>query len=58
MSLSDEVNFTHSCKLEDYLERDTAVWDKALLLGYNNSDYRFWQADEAFSEVKVVSQER
>jgi len=44
MSLADESNFTHSFKLEDYPPRDTAVWDQALSLGYNNSDYRFWQA--------------
>lgn len=43
-SLADESNFTHSFPLEDYPERDTAVWDQALSLGYNNSDYRFWQA--------------
>lgn len=43
-SLSDEANFTHSYKFEDYPERDTAVWDQALSLGYNNSDYRFWRA--------------
>ena len=43
-SLADESNFTHSFKLEDYPARDTAVWDQALSLGYNNSDYRFWQA--------------
>lgn len=43
-TLADEANFTHSYKLEDYPERDIAVWDQALSLGYNNSDYRFWQA--------------
>ena len=43
-SLVDEANFTHSFKLEDYSIRDTAVWDEALSLGYNSSDYRFWKA--------------
>ena len=43
-SLADESNFTHNFKLEDYPRRDTAVWDQALSLGYNSSDYRFWQA--------------
>lgn len=43
-NLSDESNFTHNFKLEDYPARDTAVWDQALSLGYNSSDYRFWQA--------------
>lgn len=43
-SLADEANFTHSYKLEDYPARDTAMWDQALSLGFNNSDYRFWQA--------------
>jgi len=43
-SLADESNFTHHFALEDYPERDTAVWDQALSLGYNNTDYRFWQA--------------
>lgn len=43
-SLADESNFTHTFALEDYPQRDTAVWDQALSLGYNNSDYRFWQA--------------
>jgi amidase len=42
--LADEANFTHTFKLEDYPIRDTAVWDQALSLGYNSSDYRFWQA--------------
>jgi amidase len=43
-SLADESNFTHTFALEDYPQRDTAVWDQSLSLGYNNSDYRFWQA--------------
>lgn len=43
-SLADERNFTHTFPLEDYPQRDTGVWDQALGLGYNNTDYRFWQA--------------
>jgi len=43
-SLADESNFTHTFPPEDYPARDTGVWDQALSLGYNNSDYRFWQA--------------
>jgi amidase len=43
-SLADEANFTHNYKPEDYPARNTAVWDQALSLGYNRSDYRFWQA--------------
>ena len=42
--LADERNFTHTTPLEAYPERDTGVWDQALGLGYNNTDYRFWQA--------------
>jgi amidase len=43
-SLADVSNFTHSFLLEAYPERNTAAWDGALALGYNNSDYRFWRA--------------
>ncbi|CZR62918.1 related to amidase [Phialocephala subalpina] len=43
-SLADESNFTHTFSLEQYPQRDTGVWDQSLSLGYNNSDYRFWQA--------------
>lgn len=43
-SLADASNFTHSFKLEDYPARDTDIWDAALSLGFNSSDYRFWQA--------------
>ncbi|KAM3084020.1 hypothetical protein ACMFMG_001873 [Clarireedia jacksonii] len=48
-SLADESRFTKSYPLEDYPERDTAVWDESLALGYNNSDYRFWQAYQTTS---------
>ncbi|PSS28134.1 hypothetical protein M430DRAFT_24495 [Amorphotheca resinae ATCC 22711] len=43
-SLADEANFTHAFKPEAYPSRDTAIWDQALSLGYNNSDARFWKA--------------
>jgi amidase len=43
-SLSDESNFTHHTAPEEYPNRNTAVWDQSLSLGYNNSDSRFWEA--------------
>ncbi|TVY62812.1 putative amidase [Lachnellula suecica] len=43
-SLEDISNFTHMFPLEDYPERDTAVWNTSLSLGYNNTDPRFWDA--------------
>ncbi|RDW77927.1 amidase-2 [Coleophoma crateriformis] len=48
-SLADIARFTHTFTLEDYPERDTAVWDQALSLGYNNTDGRFWEAYQATS---------
>jgi amidase len=42
--LAEVSNFTHTYKLEDYPERDTGLWDQDLGLGYNNTDYRFWEA--------------
>jgi amidase len=41
-SLSDLRAFTQSFPAEDYPDRNTATWDAALALGYNNSDIRFW----------------
>jgi len=44
-SLADVSNFTHAHgHLEDYPDRNTGVWDKALALGFNNTDPRFWAA--------------
>jgi amidase len=43
-SLADEANYTHRFTLEDYPDRDTAIWNQSLSLGYNNSDSRFWEA--------------
>ncbi|KAG0650058.1 amidase, partial [Hyphodiscus hymeniophilus] len=48
-SLAGAASFTHSSKLESYPTRDTAIWDEALSLGYNSSDYRFWKAFERTS---------
>lgn len=44
-SLAVERNFTRTFPLEDYPDRDTAVWDDALdTQGWNNTDPRFWAA--------------
>ncbi len=41
-SVADLRAFTQSFPLEDFPDRNTATWDTALALGYNNSDGRFW----------------
>ncbi|KAI1377507.1 amidase [Hypoxylon crocopeplum] len=41
-SLADVREFTQTFALEEYPNRDTATWDSAIALGYNNSDGRFW----------------
>jgi amidase len=41
-TLEDLRNFTQSFPAEDYPDRNTARWDDALSLGYNNTDIRFW----------------
>ncbi|KAI1394742.1 amidase signature enzyme [Hypoxylon fuscum] len=41
--LADMRKFTQTFALEEYPDRDTAIWDEALALGYNNSDSRFWE---------------
>jgi amidase len=44
-SLADVRNFTRSFPLEDYPDRDTAIWDVALdKQKWNNTDPRFWAA--------------
>jgi amidase len=44
-SLADVRNFTRSFALEDYPDRDTAIWDVALdTQKWNNTDPRFWAA--------------
>ena len=42
--LADVSNFTHGFAQEDYPDRDTAVWDESLALGYGNTDPRFFAA--------------
>ena len=37
-------NFTQHFAQEDYPDRNTAVWDQSLALGFNNTDPRFWAA--------------
>jgi len=44
--LKDLSNFTHGFPLEDYPNRDTGIWDAALSLGYNNTDFRAFQAHQ------------
>jgi amidase len=44
-SLADLRNFTQSFPLEQYPNRNTALWDEILdVQGYNNTDPRFWAA--------------
>ena len=43
-TVADIRNFTQSFVQEDYPDRDTAVWDEALELGFGNTDPRFWAA--------------
>ncbi|KAI9660395.1 MAG: hypothetical protein M1821_009745 [Bathelium mastoideum] len=46
-TLADLTNYTHANPLEDWPDRDTAVWDGALQQGWNNTDPRFWPAYQA-----------
>ncbi len=41
-NLADVSNFTQAFPPEDYPDRDTAIWDQALALGFNNSSPQFW----------------
>ncbi|KAI8268160.1 putative amidase [Colletotrichum sp. SAR11_239] len=44
-SLADVRKFTQSFGLEDYPDRNKAIWDDALdVQGFNNTDPRFWAA--------------
>lgn len=43
--LEDVRNFTQNFPLEDYPDRDTAVWDESLALGYGNTDPRFCKSN-------------
>jgi len=41
-NLQQVSDFTHNFKPEDYPDRDTAVWDQSLALGFNNTSPQFW----------------
>jgi amidase len=41
-SVADLRAFTQSFPAEMFPDRNTATWDAALALGYNNTDIRFW----------------
>ena len=49
--LADVENFTHSLSQEDDPDRDTAVWDQSLALGYNNTSPQFWAAYQDNLEI-------
>ncbi|KAL8745723.1 MAG: hypothetical protein Q9190_002162 [Brigantiaea leucoxantha] len=49
--LADVRKFTQTFPIEDYPDRDTAVWDDALDLGFNNSAPEFWAAYQNNLEV-------
>lgn len=50
-NVADVRNFTQTVALEDYPDRDTAVWDEALALGFGNTDPRFWNAYQINLEI-------
>ena len=43
-SVADVRNFTQHFQQEDYPDRDTAVWDQSIALGFNNTSPQFWAA--------------
>lgn len=43
-NLADVSNFTHRFPAEDYPDRDTALWDEALALDFDNTSPKFWDA--------------
>lgn len=49
--LADVRNFTQHFAQEDYPDRDTAVWDQSLALGFNNTSPLFWAAYQNNLEV-------
>lgn len=52
--LEDVSNFTHRFPLEDFPDRDTALWDDALALdakGFNNTSPEFWAAYQNNLEI-------
>ena len=50
-NLEQVRTFTQSFKPEDYPDRDTAVWDQTLALGFDNTDPRFWAAFQTNLEI-------
>ncbi|KAL9635991.1 MAG: hypothetical protein Q9204_002421 [Flavoplaca sp. TL-2023a] len=50
-NLVDVRNFTQRFPPEDYPDRDTAVWDQALDLGFNNTSPQFWAAYQENLEI-------
>ena len=50
-NLADVENFTHRFPQEDYPDRDTAVWDQSLALGFDNTSPEFWAAYQNDLEI-------
>ncbi|KAL8787832.1 MAG: hypothetical protein Q9213_002019 [Squamulea squamosa] len=50
-NLDDVRNFTQTFPPEDYPDRDTAIFDGALGLGFNNTSPQFWTAYQENIEV-------
>ena len=49
--LADVRAFTQSFPQEDYPDRDTAVWDQSLALGFDNTSPKFWAAYQDNLEI-------
>jgi amidase len=45
-NLMDLLSFTHNYPQEDYPDRNTDIWQASLALGYNNTDFRAFQAEQ------------
>ena len=43
-TLADVSKFTHAFPQEDWPDRNTAIWDTTLALGFNNTSPQFWAA--------------
>ncbi len=54
-SVADLNSFTKSHPLEEYPDRDTAIFDQALALGFNNTDPRFWPAYQTILQTGGVA---
>ncbi|KAL8649221.1 MAG: hypothetical protein Q9226_005666 [Calogaya cf. arnoldii] len=50
-NLVDVRNFTQTFHPEQYPDRDTAVWDEALDLGFDNTSPQFWAAYQENLEI-------